>query len=234
MERKCIQFKMQDGELKKGELSGYGAVFGNVDHGGDIIERGAFAESLAKHAEDGTMPAMLWSHDTWSPIGGWKSVTEDSRGLVVSGCLWVEGNDENATPVPDAAKAYNIARSNSLKGLSIGYIATVVTWEDVDGERIRTIKKAELLEISVVVFAMNELATITDVKSGENTSKNKRIIEKTLINAGLSKKQAKTLLSGGYDAMDCDDSEQKQRDAEIGKLKDLLNTQTQEIKELIA
>ena len=45
-------------ELKEiadaGTFSGLGSTFGNVDLGGDIVEPGAFAESL-----DGRVPKML-------------------------------------------------------------------------------------------------------------------------------------------------------------------------------
>ena len=35
-------------EENKGEFTGYASVFGNVDLGGDIVERGAFQKSLRR------------------------------------------------------------------------------------------------------------------------------------------------------------------------------------------
>ena len=47
---------------KPGQFSGYGAVFGNVDDGGDVLVRGAFAASLADWKARGKLPKMLWQH----------------------------------------------------------------------------------------------------------------------------------------------------------------------------
>ena len=75
-------------------FDGYGAVFGNVDSYGDVIQPGAFAESLAQSAKSGVWPAMLLQHGGWgmgaedmTPIGIWTSLSEDGVGLKVSGKL---------------------------------------------------------------------------------------------------------------------------------------------------
>ena len=74
----------QDGEAMT--ISGYGAVFGNVDAYGDVITPGAFAKSLAAHKEAGTSPLMLLEHgDAPLPIGVWEGMAEDGHGLQVKG-----------------------------------------------------------------------------------------------------------------------------------------------------
>lgn len=40
---KTIQFKTEAFDEEEGVFSGYGAVFGNVDSGGDVIEHAAWA-----------------------------------------------------------------------------------------------------------------------------------------------------------------------------------------------
>ena len=47
-EFKRIRFKTNDFNEEEGIFSGYGAVFGNIDSGGDIIEPGAFTKTLAE------------------------------------------------------------------------------------------------------------------------------------------------------------------------------------------
>ena len=46
-----------------GQFEGYASTFGNVDQGGDLIEPGAFRESVAKARAEGWGIPMLWQHD---------------------------------------------------------------------------------------------------------------------------------------------------------------------------
>ena len=45
-EYKTIAFDVEDYDEEEGIFSGYGAVFSNIDSGGDIIEPGAFTKAL--------------------------------------------------------------------------------------------------------------------------------------------------------------------------------------------
>jgi hypothetical protein len=73
------------GLKRDGSFSGYASVFGEVDLGKDAIERGAFRKSLAERGACGVR--MLFQHDPAEPIGAWKTIREDSRGLFVEGML---------------------------------------------------------------------------------------------------------------------------------------------------
>src|SRR6218665_3390353 len=68
-----------------GTFSGYASVFGEVDLGKDRIERGAFLNSLVERGAPGVR--MLYQHDPNEPIGAWKAIREDARGLYVEGVL---------------------------------------------------------------------------------------------------------------------------------------------------
>ena len=68
-----------------GTFSGYASVFGEVDLGKDAIEPGAFRKSLAERGAAGVR--MLFQHDPGEPIGAWKTIREDARGLYVEGLL---------------------------------------------------------------------------------------------------------------------------------------------------
>ena len=73
-------------------FEGYGAVFGNVDAHGDVIVKGAFAESIRETRKGGAWPAMLVQHGGFfgenpTPVGVWTRLEEDERGLKVEGQL---------------------------------------------------------------------------------------------------------------------------------------------------
>ncbi|MEX2366775.1 MAG: HK97 family phage prohead protease, partial [Pseudohongiellaceae bacterium] len=70
-----------------GYFEGYASVFGVQDSDGDVIVKGAFANSIAKAVETGRMPKMLWQHDHRQIIGKWLEMREDDNGLWVKGRL---------------------------------------------------------------------------------------------------------------------------------------------------
>jgi HK97 family phage prohead protease len=139
-----LDLKMEDGE---GTIVGYGAVFGNVDRGGDRIIKGAFTRSL-----DERMPKMVWQHDMGDPIGRWTEVREDDKGLYVKGKLTL-----GATKGRDV---YELLKDGALDGLSIGY---ATRQSDMNGD-VRDLKEIDLYEVSPVTLAMNEMASVTHVK----------------------------------------------------------------------
>ena len=73
-----------------GTFEGYASLFGRVDQGGDVVERGAYAASLARLKAAGRAVKLLWQHDPTQPIGIWDEVAEDDRGLYVKGRLLTE------------------------------------------------------------------------------------------------------------------------------------------------
>lgn len=180
-----------------GYFEGYGSVFGNIDFGGDVVMPGAFKRSLERWKAKGEWPAMVYIHDLREPIGEYKEMREDETGLFVAGDLW--------TPdVPRAVQARRMLRSNGPKGLSIGFIAVEVSYEEVKDKMIRFLHEVELLEVSPVLFAMNGLAKPTSAKSLVNDTgvATKRDVEHALCyTLNLTKKQAKAFISGGYEAL---------------------------------
>jgi HK97 family phage prohead protease len=166
-----------------GEIEGYGSIFGNVDQGGDIVVKGAFQDSLARHKANGTAPAMLWQHQPDQPIGTWHDVSEDSKGLLVRGKINLD--------VKAGQEARSLLLGKSLKGLSIGFQTKEAEIDRQTG--VRRLKKLELWEISLVTFAMNPQARITEAK-GLGIE---RDVEKFLRDAGLSRSQAKAFVASG-------------------------------------
>ena len=201
-----VQFdvKMEDDTSTRGVFSGYGSIFGNVDLGGDVVESGAFAKSLNEWTSKGQLPQMLWYHYDQEIIGEWTKMVEDEKGLYVEGKLWINGESR----LERAVQAYNVLKSNSVKGLSIGYrVKDRETQENFDGAIIRKLKEIELFEVSIAPWAMNPQASVTGVKSMTDDDGNilsKRDVEKILRDSGLSKRQAQAFIASGYGALECD------------------------------
>lgn len=184
----------QEGEAMS--IKGYGAVFGNVDAYGDVIRPGAFAQSLAQHKSDGTMPQMLLEHGTSPlPIGIWKSMGEDGHGLKV------EGEFLTTALGIDSWKA---AKAGAISGLSIGYRATDFTMRSAPDDPRRTLKAVDLMEVSLVGRPANGKARVTAIKSEDITTI--REFEDFLRDAGgFSSAEAKRLASEGFKSLRRDD-----------------------------
>jgi len=146
-----IPFKIK-AVSEDGLFSGYGSVFGVVDSYKEVVTPGAFTESL-----QGRMPALLWQHRSGEPIGVYSTVKEDSIGLFVEGRL--------ALKTARGAEAYELLKMGALNGLSIGFITREDSFDKVSG--IRTLKKLDLWEVSLVTFPANDASRVANVKSIE-------------------------------------------------------------------
>lgn len=169
----------------QGEFEGYASTFGNVDRGGDIVVAGAFAESL--QARPAAKVKMLLHHDTRRICGTWAEMVEDSQGLKVKGKLLLTTQDGKET--------YELMRAGALEAMSIGYRTLV---DEIDRQTgVRKIVKADLMEVSLVTFPMNERCTVGAVKrAGEYTTQDWRDIEAALRDEGLSRADAVKAVSG--------------------------------------
>ncbi|KKX28059.1 HK97 family phage prohead protease [Rhizobium sp. LC145] len=135
-----------------GAFSGYASIFGEVDLGKDTIERGAFMNSLVERGARGVR--MLYQHDPAEPIGAWKVIREDARGLYVEGVL--------SPGVARAREVHALMKSGALDGLSIGFRTVKARADAKTG--VRRILEADLWEISVVTFPMLPSARVSNVK----------------------------------------------------------------------
>lgn len=156
---KDLEFKsFQISEHKADEsgnlvIVGYGAIFGNLDSYGDIIQPGAFAETLSERKE---RIAFCYQHDTWNPVGKILEISEDSKGLLLKVMI-------SAAEMDIQTKV----REGILKEMSIGYRVMEAKEEDREGENVRLLTKLKLYEVSLVTIAANPLAIITGMKSEE-------------------------------------------------------------------
>lgn len=165
MERLEFKFSVDDLDAKTGEFSGYGAVFGNVDSHGDVIAPGAFKNSLADWTSRGSLPTMKLMHGssvnpfTGSdlPIGKWKSMNEDAKGLFVRGKLSGLDTDRGRFN-------YALMQDDALNALSIGY--KTLRFQRGSGSPVkRQLDELKLLEVSLLPEGSNPAAVVTDIKS---------------------------------------------------------------------
>lgn len=192
-----IKFAGTDTGVDAMKFEGYGAVFGNVDAGGDLIEPGAFASFLAD-VKSGRQPwpAMMSQHgamgltsEDLTPIGVWTNFAEDGHGLKVEGIL------ADTVRGVEMYKLMKMKPRAAIDGLSIGYIAKEVVPRTSPEEPRRRLKRIDLIEVSPVTRPMNGKARITGVKSFEEIN-SLADAERYLRDAcGLSKSEAVALVS---------------------------------------
>lgn len=150
-EYKSFKFELESAD-ESGEFSGYAAVFGNKDSGGDIIEKGAFSKTIRE--DFGRIKILSQHTDCELPIGKPLELREDDKGLFIRG------------KISDTAKGRDIQtlmKDGVLNELSIGYDAVEFDYDNKQG--VRRLKEIKLWEVSIVTWAMNDQAKIDEVKS---------------------------------------------------------------------
>ena len=143
LEHKFARFgegvQLSDGAV----IGGYASLFGEADQGGDIVQPGAYAASLAALKAGNRQVKMLWQHDPAQPIGVWDEVREDTKGLYVRGRL--------LDSTQRGREAAALIEAGAIDGLSIGYRTVRATKND-KGQRL--LSELELWEVSLVTFPM--------------------------------------------------------------------------------
>ncbi|WP_211475073.1 HK97 family phage prohead protease [Collimonas humicola] len=198
MKRKsgAMQIRSFDYQVKAiqedGLFSGYGSVFGTVDSYNEVVAPGAFLDCIAEIKAKGRTLPVLWQHRSGEPIGDWDidSLKEDDHGLFGTGQLWLQD-------APYAKIAYRGMQSRSITGLSIGYYVRDSSYDEKTG--ILTLKRLDLVEISIVTTPANDDARIDAIKAriAHGNLPNLPDFEKLLREAGFSKTQATVIASRG-------------------------------------
>lgn len=155
-----------------------------------------FAEWAKDFAEAGKpLPMFLNHNDMGMPMGEWYSFEFDDDGMTAKGKLYmntVGGSD-----------LYQILKEspNMFGGVSVGAYADEACWVNKEGEPMLEpddesyfqITKGGLREVSVVMYPNNPEAEITKLEMFDDDGHvNVRSVEKTLREAGLSRKDATT------------------------------------------
>ena len=149
-----------DGESRT--ISGYAAIFGNIDKVRDRLVKGCFANSILERgpqsgANDKIL--LLWQHDMNEPIGRITVLREDDKGLYFEAVI---------DDIETGDRALKQLESGTLNQFSIGYnyVWEKCDWDDEDACLV--VKEVKLYEISVVSIGCNGETEYLGLKSQED------------------------------------------------------------------
>lgn len=144
-----------------GSIAGYASTWTRTpDAYGDVVARGAFAESIAAIAESGKALPLLWNHDSGdlaAYIGTVTELAEDNHGLYFEA-------DFDATP--EAQRARELAADGRLCKFSFAYdILDQMEVELDDGTKANELRKLNIHEVSLVLYPANRDTSVVEVKA---------------------------------------------------------------------
>jgi len=151
---KDIRGGVVDVDVKNRVVTGYLSTFGNVDSHNDIIEKGAFSQSLK---ENRNRIFFLNQHNFNQPHGKFAVLREDAKGLYFESEPLI-----NTTYSDDAIKLYE---AGIMTEHSIGFVTLNSVDEVIDSKQIRKIKEVKLYEGSNVTIGANSSAQFMGLKN---------------------------------------------------------------------
>lgn len=197
IERKFIALK----DLKmldegSGVIEGYRSIYGVIDEGGDIVIKGAFAETLSEYLLSGfTAQSHDWDFD--KAVGFPVEAHEDDHGWYVKSQFHSTPDAQNvrikAKERMDAGKtvgfSFGYAPKSFLHIEAKDYEAELPKYVKADAltatlekaqkfNRIRILKSVEAIEDSIVTAPMNKRAMATAVKD-DNSNLEFKVWEET-------------------------------------------------------
>lgn len=210
-----------DDGLDDGEFIAYASVFGNKDSYGDVVQPGAFTDTLKAWAKKAIPIPLLWGHNTADPdfnLGEVVEATEDDHGLKVHGRLDMES--------PKSAQVYRLLKSGRVSQMSFAYAVAEGEWVEPvgDGKTYRdayySLKALDLFEVSIVPIGANQETEILAVKAVADSlrakagrvlsSKNENIIRDTVAQLTEAAESLKSVLPVDEEAADEDTEDQDQ------------------------
>lgn len=147
--------------LKKGQMLAYASVFGNVDSYGDVVVKGAFANTLADWRKSGRTIPLLYGHNMSDPtmnIGAVLEAEEDDRGLKILAQF-----DDDAM----AQKVYGLVKAGRIAELSFAFDTVKQAFLDDETRpgALRELQELKLYECSVVPIGANSETEVIAVKA---------------------------------------------------------------------
>jgi len=165
-ERHTMTFDTKDFQVKAAEDEGevvfeaYGAVFGNKDRGGDILQRGSFKRTIDHN--DGRFPLIADHELNMKSRLGVAYAKEDERGVRVTGHI----NTETQAGQEAASHLRHSEKHDLPIGMSFGY---EVVKDDFDEEKdARLLKEIKNYEFTLTQIPMNPKAQVQRVKTDDS------------------------------------------------------------------
>lgn len=163
-------------------VSGYAAIWGNVDDAGDMLIKGCCAKSIADRgpgSKTNRKIVFLWQHDTDEPLGTPTMLIEDDKGLYFEAVV---------DQIPEGDRCLTQLKSGTLNQFSIGYMYVwdKCEWQEMpdpeepgDMMGVLVVKEINLFEFSVVTFGCNEETGFEGMKSGQMESERNKLARDT-------------------------------------------------------
>lgn len=155
-----LKYKSFDSALEEsGTISGYFSTYDKTpDSYGDIIEPGAFTETLAKRKETGHPFPLCWNHDLDQIIGTVDTIEDTEKGPLMTASFF---------DTPLAQEKREIVKSGCVYQFSFAY--SVTAWREPNAEEkaagvMNVLTGVDLFEVSIVPIPANQNAVMTDVK----------------------------------------------------------------------
>ena len=150
-----------------GYIKGYASTWTREpDFVGDVVAKGAFAESIARLKESGETLPLLFNHncdDLDAYIGKVDLLEEDEHGLLFGAPF---DNTEKAQ------RARELAQDGRLSKFSFAYdILDQATVTLADGRKANELRKLNIHEVSLVLNPCNPDTSVIDVKSADEGEK---------------------------------------------------------------
>ncbi len=143
------------GPVSDNEVEGLASVYGNIDHAGDIVERGAYKRTLDRFQASTKGIPFLAHHRHDKPIGRILELRDSEEGLYFKARF----SDSH-----DGQNVRSQFLDGTLDSFSIGYRVLQKQSDRVNDRKVLRLKEIALHEISAVTFPCNELAKLTAVK----------------------------------------------------------------------
>jgi HK97 family phage prohead protease len=152
-----------------GIIEGYASTYGNVDLGGDVVEKGAFTQTI-KH-KNGIIPLLLDHNYTTGALAGVGFLEDSDEGLKIRG--------EMPLDVPEVASAYRKIKFMLDRGAKIGLSIGYNTIKALKGDGgVMRLKELSLHEVSITPFPMNTEAQILSAKAQKLRKQAEKIVQK--------------------------------------------------------
>lgn len=159
---KTIEMKADESGIIEGYFSTYDK---EPDSYGDIIEPGAFTETIKKREETGHPFPLCFNHDFSAVIGAVDSVKDTEKGP------YIKAHFLDTQQAQDVRK---MLLSGAIYQFSFAYEVLDrrnPTKEEEKAGIFNVLQKLEVFEISVVTVPANQNAVATEVKSAEPETK---------------------------------------------------------------
>ena len=149
-----------------GTISGYASTWiREPDSYGDIVAKGAFADSIEQIKSTGKVLPLLWGHqseDLKSYIGSVVNLEEDDHGLKF---------DATFDDTEEAQRARQLASDGRLCKFSFAYdVLDEGEVELEDGRKANELRRLNIHEVSLVMYPANPDTSVIEVKSGRRNS----------------------------------------------------------------